>query len=224
MKRMMLLAACAAMVAGAKADADVSSAQTGGEERANGTTPVMLSIFTPAELPAGNRRWDVQGIRFCLPYGRSQTVTGFDVGVVTHAANTFGLQVAAVNLVDDDVRLTLSVGGLVNVVGGSYTGFQIGGLVNVVGEDLTAFQAGGLVNYAGGSVKGLQTGFVNVVPTQAKNFWQLGFWNHGGTFDHCGQIGVFNIVNEADAVFQLGLINIIGNNQFPCIPIMNCRF
>ena len=42
--------------------------------------------------------------------------------------------------------------------------------------------------------------------------------------DHGGQIGVFNYVRDMSAGIQIGLINIIEHNEFPCIPIMNCHF
>lgn len=194
------------------------------EGRRASVAPLMLSVYTPVEVPWWRPVWDVEGLRLCLPYGRCQDFIGLDVGVVTHAASSYGLQAAAVNLVDDDVRMTLSVGLLANVVGGSYTGFQIGGLANVVDDDVFALQIGGAANVVGGAFKGLQIGLVNVVPLQAKNAWQIGFWNHGGDMDHCGQIGVFNYARDMTAGIQIGLINIIEHNEFPCIPIMNCHF
>ena len=184
----------------------------------------MFSLCTPVEIPWWRSAWDVSGIRFCLPYGSCRDISGLDVGVVTHADNFCGLQCSAVNIVDDDVRMALSVGGLVNVVGGSYTGVQIGGLVNVVNNDSLALQVAGLVNVADGSFTGMQVGFLNVAESQVKNAWQIGFWNHGEDFDHGGQIGVINYARDMNAGVQFGLINIILNNEYPCIPIMNCHF
>ena len=187
-------------------------------------TPVMFSFCTPVEIPWWHSSWEVSGVRFCLPYGSCRDFSGLDLGVVTHADNSCGLQCAAVNLVDEDVRMTLTVGGLVNVVGGSYTGFQIGGLVNVVNNDVNALQVAGLVNVVDGSYTGAQVGFVNVIQSQAKDAWQLGFWNQAEDFDHGGQIGVINYARDMNVGVQFGLINIIQHNEYPCIPIMNCRF
>jgi hypothetical protein len=213
-RTVMMLAACAAITVAANAQ----------EEGSFGVTPIMLSFFTPLELPSGPHLWDVRGLRLSLPYGRCESFAGLDVGVVTHASEFFGLQFAAVNIVEDDIRMTLSVGGLVNVVGGSYTGVQLGGLVNVVGNDAHGLSVAGLVNYTGGSLSGVQVGFVNIVPDQAKDSWQFGFWNHGGALNHCGQVGIFNYARDMDCGVQFGLINIIEHNEFPCIPFMNCHF
>lgn len=220
--------ACAVLMAVAVAKAEKQGQSTADMARSNtgeaAVTPVMLSLCTPVEMPWWQSEWDVSGIRLCLPYGSCQDLSGLDVGVVTHADNSCGIQCAAVNIVDDDVRLSLSVGGLVNVVGGSFTGFQIGGLVNVVDNDTYALQVGGLVNVVDGSLTGLQVGFVNVASSQAKDAWQIGFWNHGENIDHCGQIGFFNYAHDMSAGFQLGVINVIANNEFPCVPLMNCHF
>ncbi len=187
-------------------------------------TPVMFSFCTPVEIPWWHSSWDVAGIRFCLPYGSCDDFSGLDVGVVTHADNSCGIQCSAVNIVDGDVPIALTVGGLVNVVEGSYSGLQIGGLVNVVNNDTSALQVGGLVNVVDGSFTGLQVGFVNVVQAQAKDAWQIGFWNQVEDLDHGVQIGVFNYASDTSLGFQLGVINIIANNDYPCVPIVNCRF
>lgn len=222
------LVACAVLLTVSTVKAEETGRSTWGgaslDDRDVGDTPIMFSLFTPAEIPWWRPAWDVSGVRFCLPYGRCRNFSGLDVGVVTHAVSSYGIQCSAVNIVDDDVRMTLSVGGLVNVVGGAYTGFQIGGLANVVDDDVHALQIGGLANVVGGSFTGLQIGFANVVPTQAKNAWQIGFWNYGGDFDHCGQIGIFNYVRDMSAGLQIGLINIIEHNEFPCLPIVNGHF
>ena len=219
--------ACAVLMAAFVSEAEGTGRSSQDVSRSEntdvGVTPVMLSLFTPVEVPWWHSAWDVSGVRFCLPYGSCRDLSGLDVGVVTHATSSCGLQISAVNLVDEDVRMTLSVGGLVNTVGGSYTGFEIGGLVNVVNNDAQALQVAGLVNVVDGSFTGAQVGFVNVT-SQAKDAWQIGFWNQGEEFDHCGQVGVINFANDMNVGVQFGLINVIQNNEYPCIPIMNCHF
>ena len=219
--------ACAVLMAVAVAKAE-KAGNSWDAARSNtgdvGSTPVMFSLCSPVEIPWWQPDWDVSGIRFCLPYGSCRDFSGLDVGVVTHAASSCGLQCAAVNVVDDDIRMTLSVGGLVNVVGGSFTGFQIGGLVNVVENDSYALHVGGLVNVVEGTFTGLQAGFVNVASSQAKDAWQIGFWNHGEALDHCGQIGFFNYAQDMGSGIQIGVINVIANNEYPCMPLVNCHF
>ena len=186
----------------------------------------MVSFFSPAQFPCGGSRstwWDVRGLRLDLPYGRCGDMIGLDVGVVSHSTSVYGLQVAGVNVVDNDVRMTMSAALFANVVGGSNVGFQFAGLANIVREDAHTLSLA-CFNYAGGSYTGLQVGLVNVVPAQAKHAWQVGLWNHGGAFDHCGQIGLFNYVREMNQGVQFGLVNIIENNQYPCVPFINCNF
>ena len=217
--------ACAVLLSVSVAATDSIGQNTVRSDEKVSSTPLMLSFFSPVEIPySQDASWDVRGLRINLPYGRCRDIIGLDVGVVNHAASAYGLQIAGLNIVDDDVKMTLSAGLLGNIVGGSYVGFQFAGLANVVGDDAYSLSVAGLVNYAGGAYTGLQIGFVNVAATQAKNAWQIGFWNHGGDLSNSGQIGVFNYARDMDQGIQFGLINIIENNQYPCLPIMNCHF
>lgn len=230
MKGGMFMAACVVALSVFAAQAQEGARSTwetaSPEEPRASVTPLMVSVCSPSglEVPWWRPVWDVEGLRLCLPYGRCREFTGLDVGFVTHAVNSHGVQVAGLNVVDDEVRMTLSVGVLGSVVGGSYTGFQIGGLANVVHDDAFALQVSGAANVVGGTFKGLQVGLVNVAALQMKNAWQIGFWNHCGDMEHGGQIGVFNYAREVSSGLQIGLINIIKHNEYPCVPILNYHF
>lgn len=221
------LAACAILMAASVATAAEETARgawdsTNPNAESVGLTPVMVSLFSPVEIPWWRDTWDVSGFRLSLLYGRCRDFTGLDLGLVTHTDTAHGLQFGAVNIVESDVRMTLTVGLFANVVGGSYTGFEFGG-VNVVSSDTHALQVG-LVNVVGGTFTGLQVGLVNVVPEQMRGAWQVGFWNHGGDLERCGQIGIFNYARDMSAGVQFGLVNIIEHNEYPCIPFLNWHF
>lgn len=76
----------------------------------------------------------------------------------------------------------------------NYTGAQLG-LVNYVSNEFTGLQWG-FVNYAS-TMKGVQLGFVNW--TETATGFQWGFLNHAATGQN---------------LFQLGLINIIEDNEW----------
>ena len=118
-------------------------------------TPVMVSLFNPAQVPAEN--YDVKGLRIDLLYGKCSSLYGIDAGLVNHTVNK-------------EVGLAA---GLVNYVEKSFTGLQAGG-VNV-GKEVHALQVGvyneaddasgiqiGVINHAR-IMRGIQIGVINVI-------------------------------------------------------------
>ena len=112
------------------------------------STPVMVSLVTPAQLPSWN--WDVAGFRLSLLYGDCCDFAGLDIGVVSRASGSFD---------------GLGVGG-VNIVNGRLRGVQVG-LFNWsgwpgdgAGLKSVGVQYGG-INYAD-SFMGLQSGYIDV--------------------------------------------------------------
>ena len=118
-------------------------------------TPVMISLWTPAQAPAEN--YDVKGLRIDLFYGRCQKLYGLDLGLVNHT-------------VKEEVGLAF---GLVNYDESKFTGLHIGG-VNI-GARVSALQVGfyneaddmsgvqiGLINHTR-MMRGVQIGLINVI-------------------------------------------------------------
>lgn len=131
----------------------VAGIQTVSAEEPAPMTPVMISLFNPAQVPAEN--YDVGGLRIDLLYGQCRNLTGVDVGLVNcTTGNETGLAV-----------------GLVNCVGKDFTGLQVG-LVNTA--DKTAALQVGLYNGAD-DVAGIQIGLIN--NTRIMRGIQLGFIN-----------------------------------------------
>lgn len=129
--------------------------QTVSAEEPAPMTPVMVSLFTPAQVPSEN--YDVKGLRIDLLYGKCHNLYGLDAGLVNYTVNK-------------EVGLAA---GLVNYAGKSFTGLQVGA-VNI-GKEVHALQVGvyngaddmsgfqiGLINHAR-IMRGVQIGVINVI-------------------------------------------------------------
>ena len=119
------------------------------------TTPVMVSLLTPAQVPY--RSYDVTGFRLSLIYGDCRDFAGFDLGVIQRTAGEFD---------------GLAVGG-VNIASGGLYGGQVGAINWCCdsGSERPYRSAGaqvGLVNYAASVDSGMQIGLVNII---ARNGW-----------------------------------------------------
>ena len=175
------------------------------------TTPVMVSLIAPAQLPSWN--WDVTGFRLSLVYGDCRDFAGFDVGVVQRVSGSFdGLGVGGVNVVNGRFRGVQA--GLFNWSGWAEAGS---------GRSSVGVQYGG-INYAD-SFFGLQSGYVNVSSGTLSGV-QYGYVNCANDLSgvQCGGLIVLG-VNVACGDFegcQIGILNIIANNGvFPVLPIIN---
>ncbi len=135
-----------------------------------GSKPIQLSLFPPIQLVSEDEA--IGGGRLSLLYGKNTTVTGLDIGLVSHATTgvSKGAQFGFVGIVDAD-----------------FTGFQ-DTWVNVTKGKMEGFQWG-VVNYAG-HASGFQLGFVNYAVTmKGLQIGLLNFIKQGGQFP------VFPIVN-----------------------------
>lgn len=117
----------------------VAGIQSVSAEEPAPVTPVMFSLYSPAQVPSDD--YDVKGLRMDLLYGKSRNLYGLDVGLVNH---TTGKEIG------------LAVG-LVNYVEKNFTGLQVGA-VNI-GERVKALQVG--VYNEADDMSGLQVGLIN---------------------------------------------------------------
>ena len=104
---------------------------------------------------------------------------------------------------------------------------------------LRGAQIAGIANVAVSEMRGVQAAFLfDYTPHDAWG-WQFAV---GGTYAnrvfglqsalginftkelHGAQIGIVNYAENCPGGFQIGLVNIIMDNQFPLIPIFNCYF
>ena len=190
------------------------------------TTPVMVSLVAPAQLPSWN--WDVAGFRLSLVYGDCRDFAGLDVGVVQRASGSFdGLGVGGVNVVNGRFRGVQA--GLFNWSGWaeagsgrSSVGVQYGG-INYA-DSFFGLQSG-YVNVSSGTLSGVQYGYVNCANdlsgVQCGGLIVLGANVACGDFEGC-QIGIVNYAHTMSYGAQIGILNIIANNGvFPVLPIIN---
>jgi hypothetical protein len=153
------------------------------------TKPFNLTLLSPAQVfpPADS----VRGVRINLLYGRNVNVSGLELGLVSgHVTGDFrGLQWQPVNLVD-----------------GSFTGWQTGWLFSQTRGDFLGLQSSA-VNFTGGHAEGVQLGVVNVTESMSGL-----------------QLGLVNVAGRTDGL-QIGLVNVIKSKEsLPVLPIVNWTF
>ena len=116
---------------------------------------------------------------------------------------------------------------------------RMNGLDLAIGANRTRERFDGLgialvYNYAN-SLAGLELGFANVVERESYGL-QVGAWNYSADVygaqcgivnlaDYCAglQVGLFNWADDLDGL-QLGLVNVIANQSFFVLPILNIGF
>jgi hypothetical protein len=119
-------------------------------------TPVMLSLYNPAQVPAEN--YDVKGLRIDLLYGKCHNLYGLDAGLVNYATGkVLGLEAAFLVNYAETGFTGLQVG-TVNI-GGRVKALQIGAYNGA--DDMTGMQIG-FINHAR-IMSGVQIGFINVI-------------------------------------------------------------
>lgn len=162
-----LMAFCVALASLAALAQDAASdAAASAKASTKAAWPVWLAFNSTKNV-------DVIGLRLTLPYGKCESVTGFDLGVYGSCRYFEGLQANILRNEAEDVMSGIQVG-IYNTAGrGDLTGFQVGlfneactlrgvqvGLINLA-ERVEGFQVG-LINRAD-SAYGFQVGGVNII-------------------------------------------------------------
>lgn len=133
-------------------------------------SPLQVAIWGP-DVQLCDQSTEIWGLRLNLPYGISDHISGFDIGIYGRAveANAFqfnfvnrvgalkGAQIAIFNMATDDMHGG-QIGLYNNVIGNGY-GFQLG-LFNVA-RDFSGVQFG-LFNRCT-SILGVQVGLINII-------------------------------------------------------------
>jgi len=146
--------------------------------------PFQVSLLAPVQVfPEED---GVKGVRLSILYGKNSTLTGLDVGLVSHTTREFvGFQI-----------------GVVGMAEGTFTGFQDNLLVNRVQGSFEGLQWG-LVNSADAG-RGGQVGMVN----HGVNYrgLQFGLVNYAETIDGL-QIGLLNIIKRGGRFPAMIIVN-----------------
>ena len=213
-------------------------AEAENECEAVGWTPIAIGIASPVQLPWGSHQWDVFGLDLNVIWADAPKMYGLGIGGIAMATrdDLEGLQVSGLcNWASKDVYgMRVSLGGNLsfgNVYGveaglfsyrtgefwgwdtefiGSYQpkfwGLQISGLANVATEQSYGCSIALLCNWAP-----VDYGF------------DLGIFNYTTELHGC-QIGLVNYAKECPWGFQIGLVNIIMDNSWKVLPLINCYF
>jgi hypothetical protein len=132
--------------------------------------PFNLALVNPIQIVPETQ--GVSGFRFSLLYGKNAFLTGLDIS-------------------------------LVGQVTGNATGVQWG-IVQLVGGDFTGWQGGWAANITTGKFTGLQAGVFN--SAERMEGLQLGFVNRAGSI-HGIQIGLVNIIEKGGMLPVMVLFN-----------------
>ena len=207
------------------------------EEGVVGWTPVAVGLASPVQLPWGSHKWDVFGLNIGLIWTDAPKMYGLDVTGLASASrdDLRGAKISALcNWNDADVYgLRTTVGG--NFCWGTEYGVDVGlfavrkvmwGVdVEFVGsyqDEFHGVQVAGLANvstklcYGAGLALGC-----NWAPTMYG--FDLAIFNYTDELHGC-QLGVVNFARECPWGFQIGLVNIILDNSWKVLPIVNGYF
>ena len=183
---MALCVALACSVAFAQESAPApASASVAAKASTKAAWPVWLAFNSARDI-------DVIGLRLTLPYGKCESVTGFDLGIYGSCRYFEGLQVNILRNEAEDVM----------------AGIQAGVYNSAGRADLTGFQLG-LFNEAR-SLRGVQLGIINIAE-QVQGF-QLGLINRAETA-YGFQVGAVNVIRDSELAF-CPIVN-IGFDIFP---------
>ena len=203
-----------------------------------GWTTVAVGLATPVALPWGMEKWDVFGIDLNLGYSDAMKMYGWEVAVGANTARkTFaGLQTAlAFNYSNEDAYgLAVSLynmnnfeyyGLSVDAIGVTRNmyGFEINGLGSMTDNTMGGVQVSGLASVVGEDAYGVQIALGANFARRAHGLQLAGIYNQTDLLWGC-QIGLVNMAFACDHGFQIGLVNVIMDNQLPFLPFVNGYF
>lgn len=237
-KKLIVTCALAAAITPAVAadfERDFSNMQP--DAKSYGWTPIKVGICSPVALPWGFD-WDTFGLDLDFVYSDSNKMYGWQVaggatvarkdmlGIQTsllfNMANrdAYGLQVALLNLGNRETYgLTIGAAGWNR----DYYGVQINFLSNVTKWEFEGFGAAGLVNVVGEDMWGMQVSLLGNFAKEMHGFQLSGIFNMTEEL-RGAQVALINYAQTCPGGFQIGLINMIMDNQLPFLPIANCYF
>lgn len=202
-----------------------------------GYTVLCLGLGTPVSLPWGFD-WDIFGLDINFLYSDCNKMDGIQLSGLASVArlpmngiqaslccnldnrDATGIMISSVNICNremmginiDAVGINrsaygLTIDGLGSCTDTSFYGLSIGGLTSAVREDMWGWQIAGGATFAR-RVHGFQTSLLFNMTDDLRG----------------AQLSLINYAATCSAGFQIGLVNLIMDNQVPFIPIFNCYF
>jgi len=241
-KKVVTVCAFAALSASAWANAELKAIENetprGGEPfESYGWTAVAIGVATPVQIPWGIKKWDVFGLDLNLGYSDAPKMYGWEIAIGGNTARKtmMGLQTAAgFNYSNADAYgLALSLfnmnnyefyGVSVDAIGYNRKvyGLEINALGAATDEAMGGVQISGLGNFIRDSLYGAQLA-AGVNMARNMNGFQFAIYNQTALLWGL-QLGIVNYASACDHGLQIGLVNIIMDNQFPVFPIVNWYF
>lgn len=230
------LAVVASAMTFAQDAAEAANESVSDGEGVVGWTPVALSLASPVQFPYGCARWDVFGLALGIFYNDAPILKGVDISLANRVREEFtGISFGGIfNWSGSDaygVRATL--GG--NFASGTTYGWDIGGfgyrkdfygldteLVCGVQDSLHGAQVSLLGSYTKKDCWGLTAGCFNFA--NQMHGVQLGFLYNQTEVLKGMQVALVNYARECPSGCQIGIVNIILDNQIKVLPIFNCYF
>lgn len=208
-----------------------------GESGAIGWTPVAVSLASPVQLPWGTARWDVFGVDAGIFYNDAPKMYGFQFAFANTVRDEFiGLGLGgAFNFANKDVYGARAAILGCNLCNGTLYGVDIGGfgchrdIYGIDVEFVATMQqnicgiAGSLVgNVTENESYGCTVGAANLA--RVAYGAQLALVANVTDELHGFQFGAINFARECPWGFQLGIINIILDNEVKVLPFINGYF
>lgn len=222
----------------AVSSAYAADAETESEYEAIGWTPVEIGLASPVQLPWGCHQWDIFGLGLNVIWNDAPKMYGLGIGGIAMATRNdmCGLQIGGLcNWATEDVYgLRLTIGG--NITFGTTYGSDIG-LFAYRDGDMWGFDAEFIGSYQK-RFWGVQIGGLATVCTEQSygcaiallcNWapvaygFDLSIFNYTTELHGC-QLGLVNYARECPWGFQIGLVNIIMDNSWKVLPIVNGYF
>ena len=226
--------AAAALSAAVPVFAEAEAAE---ETESIGWTPVAISLASPVQLPWGSHQWDVFGLNLGIFWTDAPKVYGLDLtGIASATRNDLaGLKFSGLcNWNNADVYgVRTTLGG--NFCWGTEYGVDIGLFalrevmwgfdVEFVGsyqKEFHGVQFAGLANVSQDLCYGAGIAIGCNWSPRMYGF-DLAPFNYTQELHGC-QLGIVNYATECPWGFQIGLVNIIMDNQLKVLPIINFYF
>jgi hypothetical protein len=207
------------------------------DPKSYGYTVLGVGIATPFSLPWG-WDWDVFGIDANLLYSDVNKMYGIEVGGIGNVArldmygiqaalafnyanrNAVGIQAGLVNMCN-----RTSYGVTVDAVGVNreFIGLQADILGSITDDSLYGLSVAGLTSAVREDMWGWQIALGATFARRVHGFQTALFFNMTEEL-RGAQLGLVNYAGACSAGFQVGLVNLILDNQIPFLPIFNCYF
>ena len=228
------LAALAAQPVLAQEERDFGGAP---DPKSYGYTVLMIGIATPVSLP-WDFDWDVYGLNVNLAYSDCNKMYGLEVAGLGSTARLrmIGLQAAlgacyanrdaigaqvALATVCNRTAYGLSVDAF--GMGREFLGFRADLLASMTDSSLYGLSVAGLGSAVREDMWGWQVALGANFARRVHGFQTVGICNMTDEL-RGAQIGIVNYAATCSAGFQIGLVNMIMDNQVPFLPIFNCYF